>query len=212
MSDEAKIQAFGAGGERVEMTIAPNPKEIIWNNIDVTNERRVSLKTLGWILSILVLTVVTVIYYFMRVSTVRDLMKNKDHSQVSVIAIKLPYILVVLFNKLLMSAMFKKFAALEAHDTKAKLEFSFALKYCLGSFFTTALMILAVEGLTFHNYYRHHFGVVESESTLFFMNAFVVPLIWVINPKYLLQECKRKRLFGKKHLTQDEANHVAAHR
>jgi hypothetical protein len=49
----------------------------------------------------------------------------------------------------------------EIHFSTADEEFSFALKYTLGMFFTTALMTLAVEAITFHNVYQHSFGVVE---------------------------------------------------
>lgn len=51
---------------------------------------------------------------------------------------------VVLFNKLLMVTLFHKFTDLERHSTTSKFQFSFGLKYCLGLFFTTAVMTLAV--------------------------------------------------------------------
>lgn len=52
--------------------------------------------------------------------------------------------LVVLFDKLILSTLFHKFTDLEKHSTTADLQFSFALKYAIGLFFTTALMTLAV--------------------------------------------------------------------
>ena len=73
-------------------------------------------------------------------------------------AIALVYVtlfLVILFNKLGMSVLFHKFTHLEGHKTSSSFEFSFGLKYCLGLFFTTALMTLAVEALTFGNFYTH---------------------------------------------------------
>jgi len=53
------------------------------------------------------------------------------------------------------------FTHLEKHDNKAHEDFSFAFKYALGMFFTTALMTIMVEALKFHNYYTHDFGVIE---------------------------------------------------
>jgi hypothetical protein len=41
---------------------------------------------------------------------------------------------------------------------------------------------------------------------MFFMNAFLVPLIWIINPWQLFVLIKRKYYYGRKDLTQDEAN------
>jgi len=31
----------------------------------------------------------------------------------------------------------------------------------MGLFFTTALMTLAVEAITYHNFYAHEYGVIE---------------------------------------------------
>jgi membrane protein CcdC involved in cytochrome C biogenesis len=49
-------------------------------------------------------------------------------------------------------------------------------------FFTTALMTLAVEAITFKNFYSHSYGVIEEETIMFFLTAFFVPLIWFIHP------------------------------
>jgi hypothetical protein len=52
------------------------------------------------------------------------------------------------------------FTHLEKHESSDKVESSFALKYALGMFFTTALMTLAVEVVSFHNFYTHLYGVI----------------------------------------------------
>ncbi len=53
------------------------------------------------------------------------------------------------------------FTHFEKHDNTFDEEFSFSLKYMLGLFFTTALMTLAVEAITFDNFYAHEYGVIE---------------------------------------------------
>lgn len=74
------------------------------------------------------------------------------------------------------------FTDLEKHEHTSDEEFSFALKYTLGLFFTTALMTLAVEAITYNNFYAHEYGVIEEESIMFFINALFVPFIWLVNP------------------------------
>jgi hypothetical protein len=69
-------------------------------------------------------------------------------------------------------------------------------------FFTTALMTLAVEAISFGNYYAHDYGVIEEETVFFFMNSFLVPLIWLINPFHLFAILRRKFFYGKENLTQ----------
>lgn len=110
--------------------------------------------------------------------------------------------LIVLFNKLGMVVLFHIFTDLERQDTSSKYQFSFGLKYCLGLFFTTALMTLAVEAVRFNNYYSHLYGVIEEETVMFFLNAIFVPLFWLLNPLYLFKLIKRSIKHGKRSLTQ----------
>lgn len=53
------------------------------------------------------------------------------------------------------------FTHIEKHATSDREQFSFAFKYALGMFFTTALMTLFVEAITYNNFYQHHYGVIE---------------------------------------------------
>lgn len=43
---------------------------------------------------------------------------------------------------------------------------------------------------------------------MFFMNSFLVPLIWLINPWHLVKLVKKWYYFGKKNITQKNANEV----
>jgi len=78
----------------------------------------------------------------------------------------------------------------------------------LGLFFTTALMTLLVEVIRFDNVFAHEYGVVDEESIMFIFSAFIVPIIWLVNPWYLYNEIKRKMYFGHSHFNQKEANRL----
>lgn len=78
----------------------------------------------------------------------------------------------------------------------------------MGLFFTTALMTIFVEDICFHNVYTHAYGVVESETIMFFMTAFIIPIIWMINPWHILYLIKKKIYFGKTYFTQKQANNL----
>lgn len=43
---------------------------------------------------------------------------------------------------------------------------------------------------------------------MFFLNAFFTPLIWLFNPFGLIKKLKRKLNYGKRGMTQEEANHL----
>lgn len=126
-------------------------------------------------------------------------------------ALALVYILmflIVIFDKIAISSMFYKFTDMERHSTTSKHQFSFELKLLLGLFFTTALMTLAVEAIRFENYCKHPYGIIEEETIMFFMNSFFVPIFWLVNPTRIFKHLKRKIKYGKKNLTQREANEL----
>lgn len=69
-------------------------------------------------------------------------------------------------------------------------------------------MTLAVEAITYHNFYKHEYGVIEEESIMFFVNAFFIPIFMLVNPFQLKILVARWFKKGKKHFTQSEANHI----
>lgn len=69
-------------------------------------------------------------------------------------------------------------------------------------------MTLAVEAIRFENYCKHPYGIIEEETIMFFMNSFFVPVFWLVNPTRIFKSLKRKIKYGKKNLTQKEANEL----
>lgn len=68
-------------------------------------------------------------------------------------------------------------------------------------FFTTAVMAIIVEGVIYSNL-EFSYGVVDSETIMFFFNAVVMNLLWIIHPQYYIHRFMRKIKFGKKNITQ----------
>lgn len=106
-----------------------------------------------------------------------------------------------------MKAILHKICDFEKPETTSQLEFSYAFKYTLGMFFTTAVMTLAVEALKFKNY-AGEYGVVEEETIIFFFNAYFVNLLWIVHPQFLWRRLMRWLNKGKTNLTQKEANEL----
>lgn len=114
---------------------------------------------------------------------------------------------VILFNKFVMGDLLHKFVHMEHHAYTDKQNHSFALKYALGMFFTTALMTLAVEAVTYNNFYSHPYGVIEEETIMFFVTAFIIPAIWLIHPYNLVKNIKRNKIQGSL-MSQKQANEL----
>lgn len=84
-----------------------------------------------------------------------DLQKAHSFKTFATVLVFVAIFGVVLFNKFIMGKVLHKIVHHENHAFTDKENHSFALKYALGMFFTTALMTLAVEAITFRNFYSH---------------------------------------------------------
>jgi hypothetical protein len=172
---------------------------------------------IGWTLTALFIAAVTAVFYGILTAkghAVESALKKIEEShrvtnpdeieadtinahaleQQALVATFLTMLLIIIFNKFCFSFVLHIFTDIEKHRTGSGYEFSFGLKYTLGLFFTTALMTLLVEDIAFQNIYKESYGVVEEESIMFFFSAFLVPLIWIINPWHIFKVIKR-RLF-----------------
>lgn len=109
-----------------------------------------------------------------------------------------------------MGAVLHHFTHMERHYNKAHEDFSFAFKYTVGMFLTTAFMTVIVEALQANNYYKDEFGVIAEETIMFIFSALIIPLNWLINPYRLCHNCEREEHYGKADVTQHEANHLMA--
>ena len=58
---------FGENASSIYLEEAPEPKEILWENINYPRKRRYARIFVGWLLSVLFVASVTVIFYFILV-------------------------------------------------------------------------------------------------------------------------------------------------
>lgn len=150
---------------------APEPREIIYENLPYEHDKLKNL-CIGWGLSLLFLAVITVVFYFIQLLKTNTLVEAIEQEEedpsgahgrkiFATIIAWVTLLGIVFFNKFVMGNVLHYFTHLEKHDNKAHEDFSFAFKYALGMFFTTAIMTILVEALKYKNYYKHDFGVIE---------------------------------------------------
>lgn len=121
MNFSIKGPYFGVGSENITIKIAPEPKQIIWKNVNVPQETKVFLYILAWILSIFVLAVVTVAVYFIYEYKASNLIEatteyhnHPDESKYinryrrAILIVYGAIMFIILFNKLVMSTLYHK--------------------------------------------------------------------------------------------------------
>lgn len=203
---------FDNPAEPLVIVEAPEPREIIYENLPYQHDKGKNL-LIGWGLSLIFLVIITIVFYFLQLIKTNNLVSAIEQEEenpegasskklFATIIAWVTLLAIVFFNKFVMGRVLHSFTHLEKHDNKAHEDFSFAFKYALGMFFTTAIMTILVEALKYHNYYKHDFGVIEEETIMFFLCAFMVPVIWFINPFQLCHLYDRWRHYGRNDVSQ----------
>lgn len=155
--EEGKLgQHFGNPQDPIIIEEAPEPREIIYENLQYAHGRVKNI-LLGWGLSLLFLVVITAVFYLLQLVKTNNLVEaieeeeeNPNSSEaktrhvVATIIAWATLLGIVFFNKFVMGNVLHYFTHLEKHDNKAHEDFSFAFKYALGMFFTTAFMTILV--------------------------------------------------------------------
>ena len=111
----------------------------------------------------------------------------------------------ILFNKFLLPVIVHKIVDKEKWPTKTELNISYATKLTLSLFANTALITFFVEIILFGNYYGIGGGMIYSEYIVFILNALVPPIVWLVDPWYIINRYKRNKallLENKSYLTQ----------
>lgn len=147
---------FGVENNSILMEQAPEPREIIWENIKYESTRKYSI-LLGWTLSILFLIVIWIVYFYLQ-ELKSKFIESSMHSNAdpdkayadevkAIVVALLTFFGVIMFNKFVMGNVLSYFTKLEHHDHVDYFQFSFASKYAFGMLFTTALMTIVVEAI-----------------------------------------------------------------
>jgi hypothetical protein len=199
------------GQPKLNAKEANEPKEIIWENIHSTKTERYVSIFLGWLVTIIFMAAVTVAFYFLidfkgklieeaHAHYTEDPIYQEEYTK----GIALGYIIVILINlinKFAFSPLFHVITHHEKHLSVSSSNLSYALKYTLCMFFTTALMTLLVEAIV-HTNYTGSLGVIEEEHFMFIFTAYFSPIVFMLNPYTFFAWVKRKIYHGNHYYTQ----------
>ncbi len=124
------IEYFGVEGVNIEMAVAPEPKEIIWENINYGNKRRVLRLILGWTMTIASIAVITGIFYVILHAkgeavehALKEMQMTDDQHHIdqlnmtNLAATLLTMIAITFFNKFVFSFILHLFTDVEMHRT-----------------------------------------------------------------------------------------------
>ena len=193
-------------GRALQVQRAPEPTDIVWENIGVSRGTELRWRIGTWTATALVLAAGVVVVTLS--ATIRSkLAETQEGSEVSVqkqVVAFLPTSLVVLVNMLL-AFIIRTFSRFEKHLTVTDYNTSVALKQTLALFLNTAMAALVVHWGDFYSAK----GLAAEMGDIMISNAVVQQLAYVLNPYWLVRWAfgrLEKRKGPHCMLTQQEAN------
>ena len=210
-------------GRMIKIEPAPEPSDIIWENLTVgfwvrlTKKFKTLIVTLALIgLSFFVVLSIKIYEYNVYADSGKKHISNTENIKIKMISYMLSASIVVL-NQII-GYFIRYFSRYEKPHTWTNYNVSVFHKLVLSTTVNTIGLLVLInsydiqkgytgaKGIHIH-WFSNDYGLPTDISSLLMIDAFVVPLILVFNPVYLLNLWKRKKVIdGKLFLTQYQAN------
>lgn len=195
-------------GHKVYATLAPEPNDIVWENLSASYGKRLKKGFMTYLISFFALCVSFGIawgcsYYQDKVNDSSNSESLKNEWKVRVNSIW-PSIIIVIINFILGRAI-RYFSSMGLHQTFTMYNLSVATKLTVAQCVNTALITMIVN-LDKDERWFISGGLVADMTYVLISNAFVQPLVYLFSPLYMLKLCKMRKAEKDPYLNQAEAN------
>lgn len=173
----------------IRCEIAPEPSDILWENLEFTNFSRLIRKIIVWIITLLILVASFFILYYINQSQSKVDTTNKYAKYLISIVFSLAIIIInAIINKVLLII-----TDYEKNTSKTTYLLSYSIKLMIAWFINTAIIpiITVYLGKGIDN---DRELLIQNSFVFFLSNAFVTPLLYLFDFAYLFRIFKRKLL------------------
>ena len=192
--------------KHIKFEDAPEPEDIIFENLEVSYGSRI-LRTIGiYIISILICGVSFIIV--VELNELQITINEKDTSGHITFLYVISLVVSVITSAIdvILEIVFEAFSKWEKHATMTSFYLSYSVKLTIFSFLNSGLLPLISE-LVFNESEGHEI-LISNMLIKFLINAFVSPIMWTLSVGYYLKQGQiclyKKKLIGAK--TQKDLN------
>ena len=192
----------------VKFEDAPEPEDIIFENLEVSSCSRLTRTIIIYITSLIICGISFIIIY--NLNKLQIIIKEKDTSGNGHLTFLYVISLVISFVTsgidVILEIIFQTFTEWEKHTTMTRFYLSYSIKLTIFTFLNSAVLPLIIE-LAFNQ--SEGFEILISNMLMkFLVNAFVTPIMWTLSVNYYLKKIQiclyDKKKLGSK--TQKELN------
>ena len=194
--------------KKMNVYLAPDPLDIIWENLDITFFQRTKKAIIIYGISLLLILISFGIVLILTNFQIES--KENNWSQNTLINYSLSFSITIVIT--LLNLLFEKILGFltefECQKTKTKFQLSYSVKLSLFTFFTSGIVPLVA------NYSKNGWGkndnLIQNIFIIFLTNALLTPLMWTLNFEYLIKKIRQYFIEKKENnnKTQRELNEI----
>ena len=198
--------------ERIKVYLAPEPEDVIWQNMEFTLFQRFYRIIIIYLISFLLIGIA--FYAVYKLNNYQDSIEEKNWSPSQKYSASFSITIIIALLNLFFEYIMKFFTKIEKQKSLTNYYLSFSIKLTIFTFMTSALVPF------FSNYFTHHHDLKNHENKtlitniffIFLTNSFLKPIIWTINVPLIIKKIRiclieRKKIPNSMHFkTQKELN------
>ena len=201
--------------QRMRVYLAPDPEDIIWENMEFTFFQRFYRMIGIYSLTILLILAAFQIVYYL--NSLQEEIKDEDWAEILKYTASFSISIVISLLNIFLEFIMQFFTQFEKQKSKTNYYLSYSIKLSIFTLTTSAFLPLLssyfniqLKGLEYNN----NKNLINNMLFLFLVNSFVTPIIWTINIPLIIKKIRiyfieRKKYPDLMHFrTQKELNDI----
>jgi len=201
--------------QRMRVYLAPDPEDIIWENMEFTFFQRF-YRMIG-IYSLTILLILAAFQIVYSLNSLQEEIKDEDWAEILKYTASFSISIVISLLNIFLEFIMKFFTKIEKQKSKTNYYLSYSIKLSIFTLTTSAFLPLLssyfniqLKGLEYNN----NKNLINNMLFLFLVNSFVTPIIWTINIPLIIKKIRiyfieRKKYPDLMHFrTQKELNDI----
>ena len=199
--------------EKIKVYLAPEPEDVIWQNMEFTLFQRFYRIIIIYCISFLLIGIAFNIVYLL--NNFQDSIEEKKNWSSSLkYTVSFSITIIVSLLNLILEYLMKFFTKIEKQKSMTSYYLSFSIKLTIFTFMTSALVPFISNYITHHHDLKNHENqtLITNIFFIFLSNSFLKPIIWTINAPLIVKKIRiciieRKKIPNSMHFkTQKELN------
>ena len=196
--------------EKIRVYLAPEPEDIIWENMEFTVFQRFYRIIIIYTLSILVIGFAFFIVY--QLNDYQDNIVQKNWSEILKYTVSISITIIICILNAFLEYIMKFFTKMEKQKSMTNYYLSFSIKLTIFTFMTSAFVPFISNYINNHSKNHDNQTLITNMFFLFLTNSFISPILWTVNIPLLIKKVRiffieRKKVPNSMHFkTQKELN------